>query len=97
MSFDFGEERRLIALRPRVTDIAADGVLDAGFEREEVSIDQLANLINRHVPALDHILDGATSAVGAITAPARASRNARSIGSCLENAAPPQTRIADSA
>ena len=35
------EERRLIALRPRVTDIAADGVLDAGFEREDVSMPAL--------------------------------------------------------
>ena len=35
-----------------------------------------------------------TSPVGAITAPAWASRNSRSMTMCFENAAPPQTRIA---
>ena len=35
------EERRLIARRPRVTDIAADGVLHAGFEREDLSMPTL--------------------------------------------------------
>src|SRR5215472_2915865 len=35
-----------------------------------------------------------TSPVGAITAPAWASRNSRSMAVCLEKAAPPQTRIA---
>ena len=35
-----------------------------------------------------------TSPVGAMTAPACASRNSRSIFRCLENAAPPQMRMA---
>src|ERR1700731_3079014 len=35
-----------------------------------------------------------TSPVGAITAPACASRNSRSMAKCLENAAPPHARIA---
>lgn len=35
------EERRLIALRPCVTHIAADGLLDAGFEWEDVSMPAL--------------------------------------------------------
>ena len=35
------EEHRMSALRPRVTDIAADGVLDAGFEREDLSMPAL--------------------------------------------------------
>ena len=35
------EECRMIALRPRVTDIAADGMLDAGFEWEDFSMPAL--------------------------------------------------------